>query len=163
MIFSPLPFHLRHVYSLLHHFSELGKNKRSLFTFQLTGPVFYFMLCESETCHQPDSCLNCVELVWISHQLKAGLRCPVRGCAWQHLNSCINFMSCGQAFTVSDSPWKLCLWWFQTTDSPSFLIPFTPWHRRSICWTDNTQQRQVCTINYKIYQFVLREWKCRLT
>lgn len=29
--FSLLPFNLRHVYSLLHHFSELGKNKWSLF------------------------------------------------------------------------------------------------------------------------------------
>ena len=61
---------------------------------------------------------------------------------------CINVISCGQAFTVSDSPWKLCLWWVQTAGSPSFLIPFTPWHRRSICWAGSTTTKTAKNTRY---------------
>lgn len=71
---------------------------------------------------------------------------------------CINVVSCGQAFTVSDSPWKLCLWWVQTAGSPSFLIPLTPWHRRSICWADSTTTKD--SEKHKMHSMTLWEWKC---
>lgn len=48
-----------------------------------------------------------------------------------------HLLRCGHTFTVSDSPWKSCLWWRQTTGSPSFLVQSTPWQRRSICWAEN--------------------------
>lgn len=142
-LFSLLPFNLRHVFSLLHHFSELGKNKRSLFC------TFSAHWC-------------CVFVVFFFFLLRAPFRPFVQICGWAgprvelsagvnlHMvlidwlgdacesEMCINVVSCGQAFTVSDSPWKLCLWWVQTAGSPSFLIPLTPWHRRSICWADST-------------------------
>lgn len=55
-LFSILPFNLRHVFSLLHHFSELGKNKRSLFcTFSahwccvFVVLFFFFTSCSFQT------------------------------------------------------------------------------------------------------------------
>lgn len=149
--------------------SELGKNKQSLFFFKKQQPFSSLVLCitscsfslqhiTSQT-FETELCSPC-ELFWIYISSLWGL---VRGCVWERLKTYVNFMSCGQAFTVSDSPWKLCLWWFQTTDSPSFLVPFSPWHRRSICWADNTQQRHVYTINNKIYLFTWQHRKCWLS
>lgn len=140
----PAHFNLRHVYSLLHHFSEWRKNKRSFFfflkTFQLTSVLF--LTSFSLLCHQRDA-----ELCRLFHFSSEMLKLRRLGGVCVAIP--INFISSGQVFTVIDSPWKLCLWWLQTTDSPSFLTPFTPEHKRSICWADGTKnhKRQVNKMN----------------
>lgn len=115
------PFNLRHVYSLLHHFAELGKNKLSLsfffFSFfTLSLLVLSFLVLFIVWNHQqPGFCmkwkesLNRVDLFHpcaegragvnfcLVYQLIGGLWFSARGCRWQHLKSCVHF-SCGHAF-----------------------------------------------------------------
>lgn len=177
--FLPVPFNLRHVYSLLHHF--LGKSwariKWVVLLFSLLVLCFTFCsfsvkyICSQKNIQNRGQwkevelcCARGWELAWICISFRHlvsrwSVMLSWRLCIQVYFKICYD-----QAATVSYSPWKVCLWWFQTTDSPSFPVPVTPWHRKSICWADNTWHRQVYTIIYKIValQHSSDEWVLNL-